>query len=254
MPQYSKYIENTSDKAALIIIISSIFLIVLFFDMRWLIFSISFGLIFLVCGLLQYPKGWLILKSTFALGIAGHTFFFALPEIPIESRNAIFRNIELPVRFGSITIEAPDGHRYAANENLGRIQRYNSDGEFQLGWFVNSAGGVMTIGMTLTGNIAVFAARTNRVEVFSPNGQPIRQLRYYVRAKKVKLFDHPVRPHDIVAQDLQLAEPVKTPNPDLTPTTAALFPLWSILVSFGMLGVGAVPLWLRNRSRRQAQA
>ena len=84
----------------------------------------------------------------------------------------LLQNVELPAFFQTATIVTPDGRRFAATAPLSRVQRYDTAGRFETGWFVDSGGGSLAIGLTTDGKIAVAAARTRRVEIFNADGSP----------------------------------------------------------------------------------
>ena len=97
-----------------------------------------------------------------ALGFSGASL--------LQATGTWLRYVELPPFFQTTTIVGPGDRTFTATIPLARIQRYDSNGRFEDGWFVDSVGGIFAIGLTEDGRIAVAAARTKRVEFFNPDG------------------------------------------------------------------------------------
>jgi hypothetical protein len=103
-------------------------------------------------------QGNLLPGVLFALGAFGFFGAFLLP-----ATGTVLQNVELPAIFETATIVAPDGQFFAVTQPLSRVQRYDSGGRFETGWFVRSGGGRVSIGLTTDGKIAIAAARTRAV-------------------------------------------------------------------------------------------
>ena len=90
---------------------------------------------------------------------------FVLPKI-----GPLLRHIELPIVAETLTIGLPDGGALTATIPLSRLQRYDRDGKFKHGWFVDAAGGTFAVRATAAGHIAVCSVRRHSVTVFDTSG------------------------------------------------------------------------------------
>ena len=99
------------------------------------------------------------------MGISGFFGTFVLPSLG----NSIWW-LELPTYYETKTIRSNDGRYYSATSHLQRIQQYDPDGNFEMGWFVDAGGGTFLIGFTEDGAVASASARKDHLEVFSPDG------------------------------------------------------------------------------------
>ncbi|MBO0884731.1 MAG: hypothetical protein J2P17_31240 [Mycobacterium sp.] len=148
------------------------------------------------------------------------------------------RNVELPPFFQTTSIVGPEGRTFAATIPLARIQRYDSDGRFEAGWFLDSAGGTFAIGLTADGRIAVAAARTKRVEFFNPDGSSAGPPRPFTRSGG--LMNGMLRPSNCWVEGVAFADPIQAGHPRPHWATVVLFPLWSPFVAWLLIAAGAL--------------
>jgi len=148
--------------------------------------------------------------------------------------------LELPAIFETKTLQAPDGRYFSANLPLQRIQRYDSKGQFELGWFVHAAGGSFLIGITKDGNIASASARKDHLEIFKPDGSYQHPPIGYGESLNISYFDDTLRPSDFKSIDVNLLESELAENPKLSFVTALLFPLWHPVVGWLMTAIGGI--------------
>jgi hypothetical protein len=153
-------------------------------------------------------------------------------------------------RFSKTTsIVGPGGRTFAATIPLARIQRYDSDGRFEAGWFVDSIGGTFAIGLTADWRIAVAAARTKRVEFFNSGGssgppQPFTRFDGFVNGvlRPYNCWVDVLRPSNCQVDGVAFADPIQVGHPGAHWATLVLFPLWHpfvvwLLVASGMVGI-----------------
>lgn len=175
----------------------------------------------------------------------GATGFFSPLVLPFTG--TWLQHVELPQFFETTTIRGPEGRTFAVTMPLARVQRYGSDGRFETGWFVHSAGGIIAIGLTTDGRIAVAAIRTKQVEFFNPDGssvgppQPCSGVLYGV-----------LRPGYCRVDGVTFANPIQTRDPPTHWGPFVLFPLWDPFVAW-LLGVsGMVLLALKHRNEKRS--
>ena len=106
---------------------------------------------------------------------------------------------------------------------------------------MDSLGGTFAIGFTADGQIAVAAARTKRVEFFSPDESLAGPPRQFTCSDG--LMNGVLRPSDCRVEGVAFADPIQVRNPRAHWTTLMLFPLWDpfvawLLVVSGMVGIG----------------
>jgi len=161
----------------------------------------------------------------------------------LPSFDKSLRLVEFPVILGARTIKAPDGQLYSAIGSLNRIQRYNKDGKFQLGWFVDGAGGKIAIGLTEKGEIISISARRNLVEIFNSEGVRLKSLVNFRKPIGFKFPETIIRIQDYKSSEFSLLNPVIVDNPKLPklPNLVLLFAYsffaWFLLAT-GCIGYG----------------
>jgi hypothetical protein len=161
--------------------------------------------------------------------------------------------MELPTFFETTSIVGPGDRTFAATIPLARIQRYDSDGQFETGWFVDSAGGVFAIGMTADGRIAVAAGRTKQVAFFNPDGSPAGSPRPFTWSDG--LIKGVLRPSNCWVAGEAFADPIQVENPETHWVTLVLFPLWHPFVAWLLMGAGmAGTLAKRRKQNRRADS
>lgn len=85
---------------------------------------------------------------------------------------------EWPIFFTSGTVEDSLGRRYVPHTRAGRIQVYDSEGNFLRGWFLNTGGGVFKLHVTEDDELEVFIASGDRHLVFAADGSLLREGHY----------------------------------------------------------------------------
>src|SRR5262245_14666991 len=93
-----------------------------------------------------------------AFGAAAFLGTFLLP-----AAGAWLDAVELPTLFETTTIALPDGGRVTATMPTQRVQRYDADGKFHRGWFVDAKGGRFGIGLTKDARVAVCTGRGRQI-------------------------------------------------------------------------------------------
>jgi len=172
-----------------------------------------------------------VLMGLGALGFIGAAF--------LPATGTWLQQIELPPFFETTSILGPGGRTFTATIPTARIQRYDSNGRFETGWFVHSAGGMFAIGSTVDGRIAVAAARTKQAEFFNPDGssagrpQPCPWLG--------SVLSGVLQPSSCPVWGVTFVDPIQTARPGARWQTLMLFPLWNPFVAWllavsGMLG------------------
>lgn len=164
-----------------------------------------------------------------ALGLFGSAF--------LPAAGAWLQHVELPPFYETTSIVGPKGQIFAATTPLARIQRYYINGDFETGWFVNSAGGIFAIGLTQTGQIAVAAARTNQVEFFNADGSPAGPRRSFTSLGGG--MDRILRPSNCSVEGVTFVDPVQAENPGRTGDSCPVSALASRR-RLASLGVGHV--------------
>jgi hypothetical protein len=152
-------------------------------------------------------EGKVFSGALFAIGAFG---WFA-PSILPAAGNWL-RDFELPAFFETATLVGPDGRTFALTQHLRRLQRYDLGGNFEMGWFVDSKGGAVSIGVTTDGKIAVAAARTDRVEFFNPDGSLGGPSRPYIRESNNLMSDY-LQPSEYTVEGVTFQTPTAAKNP-----------------------------------------
>lgn len=172
------------------------------------------------------------------LMIFGVSCFFVTFVLP--SFGNLLWWLELPAIYETTTIKASDGRYYSATIPLQRIQRYSSDGRFELGWFVNASGGIFAIGLTKDGEVVSLSARTKYLEIFNSDGSykhlPIK----YSNGITVSPFGDALRPNEFEPIGISLIKPTSAKNPELSLWTFLLFPFWHPFVAWGISFAGCI--------------
>jgi hypothetical protein len=181
-------------------------------------------------------KGRRLSGLLLALGSFG---FFTPPILPSTGR--LLQQIELPTVFETTTIEGPDGRKFAATTHLARVQCYSPTGEFEAGWFVDSRGGAISIGLTNEGTIAIATARTKRVEFFNPNGSAAGPSRPFTRRNDGLMRDL-LQPSDYSVDGVTFENPILAPAPRIRWSTFLLFPLWSPFIAWLLIICAMLPM------------
>jgi hypothetical protein len=88
------------------------------------------------------------------------------------------RSAETEFPFGDLIDVAVDdqGRIYVADGFYSRVQRYSASGEFERGWFADTAG-VFALRTTATGLVEVATARANKLLTYTPDGQLLSDVR-----------------------------------------------------------------------------
>jgi hypothetical protein len=185
-------------------------------------------------------KGNLISGVLLALGAVG---WFAPSMLPAATSR--LQHVELPAFYETATIVGPDRRTFAFTQHLETVQRYDLAGRFEAGWFVDSHGGRVSIGVTTDGKIAVAAARTGRIEFFNPDGSPAGPARPFTRESKYLMSDY-LQPSEYRVEGVTFETPTAANNPNLRWNTLLLLPLWSPFVAWLLAACGIVAnIWSR---------
>jgi hypothetical protein len=171
----------------------------------------------------------------FWTGIIGFVGAFFLPRV-----GARLAHVELPAFFETTTIRLPDGGFLRATLPTQRLQRYDRDGHFIAGWFVEAAGGHFMTGLTTDGNVAICTARGRHLDVYDLDGTRVGGRRACTARSQVGRYV--LWPSDFDAAEISLrAVAVVAPQ---HPSIASLVwvPLWHPLVAWLMAVVGALGL------------
>jgi hypothetical protein len=179
-------------------------------------------------------KGNLISGVLLGLGAVG---WFAPSMLPAAGN--WLRVVELPAFYETATVLGPEGRTFALTQHLKRLQRYDLAGDFEAGWFVDSKGGAVSIGVTTDGKIAVAAARTRRVEFFNPDGSTAGPGRPFTRESKDLMRDY-LQPSEYRVEGVTFETPTAAKNPSVRWNTLLLLPLWSPFVAFLLAACGIV--------------
>jgi hypothetical protein len=161
----------------------------------------------------------------------------ASTPLALPATGTWLQHVELPPFFETTTIRGPEGRTFAATMPLARVQRYDGDGRFETGWFVRSGGGIIAIGLTTDGRIAVGAIRSKQVEFFNPDGSSAGP----PRPCSDGLLYGLLRPTYCRVDGVAFANPIQVENPPAHWATLVLFPLWDPFVAW-LLGVSGLVL------------
>lgn len=199
------------------------------------VIPLVFLIVFLAFAVHLASRGDALCGALIGLGALG---FFGAVLLP--ATGAWLQHVELPPFFETTSIVGPGGRTFAATRPLARIQRYDSDGRFEAGWFVDTGGGPFAIGLTMDGRIAVAAGRTKRVEFFDQDGSSTRPSQPFTCSSGST--DGVLRPWNCQVDFVALADPHEVGHPGAHWATLVLFPLWDPLVAWllmvsGILGV-----------------
>jgi hypothetical protein len=189
-------------------------------------------IVWLISAIRLASRGHLICGMLMGVGILG---FFGPVLLPLSG--TWLNHIELPPFHETTSIVGPGDRTFTATISLARVQRYDGNGQFETGWFVDNAGGHFAIGLTVDGRIAIASARTKRVEFFNPDGssagspQPCAGSDGSNRSLLL--------PSNCRVQGVTFLEPSQAKSPPAHWTTLLLFPLWhpSIAWLLGALGL-----------------
>ena len=187
-------------------------------------------------------KGRALSGALLVLGACGWFAPFILP-----AAGSRFRHVELPAFFETATIATADGRTFALTQHLSRLQRYDPAGDFELGWFVNSVGGAVSIGVTTDGKIVVAAMRTKRVEFFNPDGSSAEPSRPFTRDPK-NWSDY-LQPSEFHVDGVTFETPTVAKNPGIRWNTVLLLPLWSPVVAWALLACGILAIVIATREK-----
>jgi hypothetical protein len=202
-----------------------------------------------------FYRGQVLSGALLALGALG---FVAVPVI-LTTTGTLLDGVELPAFFHATTILGPDGKRFALTSHLSRVQRYDRCGRFERGWFVNSGGGRVEIGLTTDGKIAVLAWRPRQVEIFNPDGSPAVPPKSFSTLAKVAMrrddlcpSEHHLCPSEYLIEGVALQNPTPADNPKPHWNTVLLFPLSSPLVAWLLMGLAVFVYHRRGEGRPDA--
>lgn len=205
-----------------------------------------FLIVFLANAVRLALRGHLLCGALVGLGALG---FFGAALLP--TTGVWLRSVELPPFFETSSIVGPEGRTFTATIPLARIQRYDGNGHFETGWFVDSAGGAFSIGMTVDGRIAVAAARTKRVEFFNPDGSSVGPPRPFISSGG--LTNGVLRPSNGWIEGVAIADPIQVRNPGVHWSTLMLFPLWNPFVAWLLVVLGMVGMWATRKQGQPAE-
>ena len=207
------------------------------------VLSILVGLgFFLAAAAWLLWKGHMFSGVLLALGTLG---WFA-PAFLLAAGNRL-RHVELPAFYETATIVGPAGRTFAFTQHLSRLQRYDLAGRFEVGWFVDSAGGKVAIGVTTDGKIAVAAVRTRRVEFFNQDGSFAGPSRPFTRDPK-NWSDY-LQPSEVRVDGVTFETPTVAKNPSVRWNTLLLFPLWGPEVAWFLGACGLLAGIVATRGR-----
>jgi len=204
-----------------------------------------FLFVFLAVAVRLTYRGHVLCGTLIGVGALG---LFGAPMLP--ANGTWLRYVELPPFFETTSIVGPGNRTFAATTPLARIQRYDSDGRFETGWFVDSAGGIFAIGLTADGQIAVAAARTKRVEFFNPDGSSAGPPRPFTWSGG--LMNGVLRSSNCWVEGVAFADPIQVRHPGPHWTTLVLFPLWHPFIAWLLAVSGGVGMMVRRHQNQNA--
>ncbi|OKO67489.1 hypothetical protein [Bradyrhizobium sp. NAS96.2] len=187
-------------------------------------------------------RGYVLSAALMGLGALGFIVPLFLP-----ATGTWLQQIELPPFFETTTILGPAGRTFTATIPTERIQRYDSNGRFETGWFVHSAGGMFAIGLTVDGRIAVAAARTKQVEFFNPDGSSAGQPQPCPSFGSVP--SGVLRPSNCPVWGVTFVDPIQTARPGAHWQTLLLLPFWHPFVAWLLAVSGVLGIRINRASR-----
>ncbi|MBR0835298.1 hypothetical protein JQ612_19105 [Bradyrhizobium manausense] len=203
-------------------------------------------IVWLVGAVRWATRGHVLGGALMGLGALGFFGAFLLP-----ATGTWLQRIELPPFFETTSILGPGGRTFTATIPTARIQRYDSNGRFETGWFVHSAGGMFAIGHTVDGRIAVAAARTKQVEFFNPDGSAAGRPEPCARFGSVQ--SGVLRPSDCPVWGVTFADPIQATHPGAHWQTLVLVPLWHPFVAWLLAVLGVLATWINGAPRVRVQ-
>lgn len=192
-------------------------------------------------------RGHLLGGALMGLGALGFVGAFLLP-----AAGAWLQQIELPPFFETTSILGPGGRTFTATIPTARIQRYDSNGRFETGWFVHSAGGIFRIGLTVDGRIAVASARTKQVEFFNSDGSASGRPQPCAWFGGVQ--SGVLQPSDCPVWGVTFVNPTQTTGPGAHWQTLVLFPLWHPFVAWLLAVLGMLAIRIIGAPRVRVQS
>jgi len=144
-------------------------------------------------------------------------------------------NVELAPFFETTAIALPDGGHLTATMSTQRVQRYDRDGRFRNGWFVEAKGGHFGIGLTTAGIVAICTGRGRQLFLFDLEGNIVGHQPCFTVPRDVPKL---LQPNDLLNKELSLQQAVPAARPSTSLSALLLAPLnpfvsWLI----GLLGV-----------------
>src|SRR5215831_18999665 len=208
--------------------------------MVWLplVVPLVFLIVFSAAAVRLASRGHPVCGALIGLGAFG---FLGAPLLP--ATGTWLRYVELPPFFETTTIVGPGDRTFTATIPLARVQRYDSNGRFEDGWFVDSIGGIFAIGLTEDGRIAVAAARTKRVEFFNPDGSSAGPPQPFTWSGGS--MNGVLRPSNCRVEGVSFADPIQVRHPEAHWTTLVLFPLWNPFVAWLLAVLGMLGTWVQ---------
>ncbi|QPF84503.1 hypothetical protein IC762_33700 [Bradyrhizobium genosp. L] len=202
-------------------------------------------IVWLVGAVRLASRGHVLCGVLVGIGILG---FVAPLFLPLTG--AWLQQIELPASFETTSILGPGDRTFTATIPTARVQRY-IDGRFETGWFVHSAGGMFSIGLTADGRIAIAAARTKQIEFFNPDGSSAGAPQSCIWSGSHN--DGVLRPSDCWVNGVVFLDPVQTGHPGMHWATLVLFPLWHPFVAWLLAGAGLLGAKITSEPRVRVQ-
>ncbi len=185
---------------------------------------------------------------------AGAIGFFGCWLVPLAGSTLDY--VELPSTGQGLL--GPNGRIYTFTMHLSRIQRYDPDGRFEKGWFVDARGGPAALGLTEKTKIIVALHRRDVAIIHTLDGEPIGSPHAFVykRPGKQRLQMIPT-PHgglpelsyDLGSNDLMYPENYEVAGVSLLPVTnmgrqrggllpALLIPFWNPIIPWILFASG----------------
>jgi len=184
-------------------------------------------------------------QALMVFGVVGFLSTFCLPMA-----GTWLSGVELPTFFETTTIALPDGGRLTATMPTQRVQRYDRDGRFQLGWFVAARGGHFAIGLTQDGKVAVCTGRGRDFQLYDFDGRLIEHHRpCLANGRPLPAI---LQPSELVLAGSPLQRVAVAPPPAPSLSAWLLVPYWHPFVAWIFGFAGAVMLKLSSsRAARQ---